>query len=191
MSAVLLVHDDAPHAFALRQTLESLDFRIAAAISGSVPLKSEVVRLAPDLIVICTRSPARALLDGVRAVTESHPRPVVMFANDVCRDTIREAVDAGVSAYVVDGWAPERVAPIIHAACARFDAHQAIKRELATTRMKLSERKLIEKAKGIVMQQRGVAENDAYAALRSMAMQQNLALAEVARRVIAVASLLA
>lgn len=191
MSAVLLVHDQAPHASALRQTLESLRYSIAGELSASDPLAPEVVRLAPDLIVICTQTPTRALLDALRAVAESHPRPVIVFATDPRREMIRDAVDAGVAAYVVEGWAPERVTPIIDAACARFEAHQAVKRELAATLNKLSDRKIIEKAKGIVMQQRGMPEHEAYAALRTMAMQQNLALAEVARRVISIASLLA
>jgi response regulator NasT len=191
MAAVLLVRDEAPHAATLRQTLESLKYTITAELAAPAALKPEVVRLAPDLIVVCSQTPTGALLTALRAVAESHPRPVVIFATDGRRETIREAVDAGVAAYVVEGWAPERVTAIIEAACARFEAHQAIKRELETTRNKLSERKIIEKAKGIVMQQRGLPENDAYGALRSMAMQQNLSLAEVARRVIAVASLLA
>jgi response regulator NasT len=98
---------------------------------------------------------------------------------------------AGVAAYVVDGWAAERVTPIIEAACARFEAYEAVKKQLAATQNKLSERKVIEKAKGIVMQQRALTEDQAYAALRKLAMDQNLALAEVARRVLAVAHLLA
>lgn len=191
MSAVLMVHDGAPHAATLRQTLESLSYDVAGEVAASASLAPEVVRLAPDLIVICTRTPTRTLLDALRSVAESHPRPVIVFATDGRREMIRDAVDVGVAAYVVEGWAPERVTAIIEAACARFEAHQAIKRELASTRNKLSERKIIEKAKGIVMQQRGIPENEAYSALRTMAMQQNLALAEVARRVIAIASLLA
>jgi response regulator NasT len=190
MPTVLLVLDSAPHAATLRETLESLRYKIVSELAMPAALQPEVVRLAPDLIVVCTQSPTAALLTGLRGIADSNPRPIVLFATDDRRDTIREAVEAGVAGYVVEGWAPERVTPIIEAACARFEAHQAIKHELAVTRNKLSERKIIEKAKGIVMQQRGLAENDAYAALRTMAMQQNLALAEVARRVIAVASLL-
>ena len=191
MFAVLLVHDSAPHAAALRHTLESLRYRIAAELQTPSDLHAEVVRHAPDVIVACSLSPSADLLGALHAVADSQPRPVVVFATDGRRDTIRKSVEAGVFAYVVEGWAAERVTPIIEAACARFEAHHAIKRELATTRLKLSERKIIEKAKGIVMLPRGLSENAAYAALRTMAMQQNLALAEVARRVIAVASLLA
>ena len=92
---------------------------------------------------------------------------------------------------MVDGWSPERVTAIIEAAIARFEAYSAVKKELAQTRAKLSERKIVEKAKGIVMQQRGLTEEQAYSSLRKMAMDQSLPLAEVARRVIAVSQLLA
>jgi response regulator NasT len=190
MSAVLLVHDAAPHAPTLRQTLESLHYIIAAELSTPRAVHAEVVRLAPDVIVACSRTPTSVLLDGLRKIAETHPRPVLIFATDGRRETIRESVGAGVAAYVVEGWAPERVTAIIDAACARFEAHQSLRRELATARTQLSDRKIIEKAKGIVMHQRGIPENEAYAALRTMAMQQNLALAEIARRVIALASLL-
>jgi response regulator NasT len=114
-----------------------------------------------------------------------------MFATDPSTTLIRRAVECGVSAYVVDGWAPERLTPIIEAAAARFEAYSAVKQELDHTRNKLSERKVIEKAKGIVMQQRGLTEDQAYSSLRKMAMDQNLPLAEIARRVITVSQLLA
>jgi response regulator NasT len=191
MPTVLLVRDEAPHASTLRETLESLRYRVVAELAVPSALHAETVRVAPDLIIACSRAPTAELLRSLHAVAQSCPRPVIVFATDPRRETIRDAVDAGVAAYVVEGWAPERVTPIIDAACARFEAHQAVKQELAATRSKLSDRKIIEKAKGIVMQQRGLPEDDAYAALRTMAMQQNLAIAEVARRVISVASLLA
>lgn len=189
MSTVVLV-EDTPHP-TLRTTLDRLGYRILAELNDASGLCSVVTRLAPDIVIVATESPNAATLDSVSAVSNSSPRPVVMFARDESRDVIRKAVECGVSAYVVDGWARERLRPIIEAATARFEAHEAVKRELASTRAKLAERKLIEKAKGIVMEQRRLNENDAYGALRKMAMDQNLALAEVARRVIAVAQLLA
>jgi response regulator NasT len=191
MSTVLLAHEGSPRTPSLTTTLKSLQYAILGEVSEPSALHPEVVRLAPDLIIACTQSPSAALIESLYAVSAECPRPVILFANDPRRETIRKAVDAGVAAYVVDGWAPERITPIIEAACARFEAHEAVKQELAATRNKLSERKLIEKAKGIVMQQRGLTEDQAYSALRKMAMDQNLALAEVARRVISVATLLA
>jgi response regulator NasT len=190
MQSILLLVDDASRAASLRHILESLRYRIVDELRDPAALYDAAARHQPDLIVLRTDSPTKPLLDALRSLFEATPRPVILFANDPSRNVIRSAVDAGVAAYVVDGWAAERVTPIIDAACARFEAYDAVRKQLAATQNKLSERKVIEKAKGIVMQQRGLTEDHAYAALRKMAMDQNLELAEVARRVIAVAQLL-
>ena len=191
MTSVVLLTRDAPHAASLKAALETHRYDILSEVGDAASLHTEVVRLAPDLVIVCTHTPDRQMLASLETISDTCPRPVIMFANDPSRDAIRRAVEAGVAAYVVDGWAPERIKPIIDAAWARFDAYTSIKKELASTRAKLAERKIIERAKGIVMEQRKLTEDDAYGALRKMAMDQNLALAEVARRVIAVAQLLA
>ena len=191
MPTLLLMLEPSGNAASLRAALQSSTYSIAAEVSDALRLEAEVVRVAPDVIIACTGSPSERMLDALRALSEKSPRPVVMFANDASRAVIRKTVDAGVAAYVVDGWAAERMAAIIEAACARFDAHQSLRKELRATQTKLAERKVVEKAKGLVMQQRGLTEDEAYSALRRMAMDQNLPLAEVARRVIAVAHLLA
>ena len=191
MQNVLLLAEHTQDSVSLRATLESLRYRIVNELVNASALLDAVRQLAPNVVIVRTHSPSEETLEALHSLSESNPRPVIVFANDSNRDLIRKTVDAGAAAYVVDGWAPERVTPIIDAACARFDLYQSMKKELAATRNKLSERKLIEKAKGIVMQQRGLTEEEAYGALRTMAMDQNLALAEVARRVIAVAQLLA
>jgi response regulator NasT len=190
MQSILLLVDDPARAAPLRNILESLRYRIVDELRDPAALYDAAARHQPDVIVLRTDSPGKPVLDALRSLSEAKPRPVVLFANDPSRNVIRRAVDAGVAAYVVDGWAAERVTPIIEAACARFEAYEAVKKQLAATQNKLSERKVIEKAKGIVMQQRGLTEDQAYTALRKMAMDQNLALAEVARRVLAVAHLL-
>ena len=191
MQKVLLTLEDASHDASLRDTLTDLGYEIIGELTDLRELRTEVARTAPDVIIVRTDTPSESTLESLAAVSASLPRPIVVFAREGSRDLIRKAVECGVAAYVVEGWARERITPIIEAAAARFDAFQAVQRELAATRTKLSERKVIEKAKGIVMEQRGMNENDAYAALRKMAMDQNLALAELARRVIAVAELLA
>jgi response regulator NasT len=157
----------------------------------SAALEQSVVELDPDVIVVSAEAPGAALFESLERLSHTRPKPVVMFAKDPRPETIRRSVACGVSAYVVDGWSPERLTAILEAATARFEAFSAMKRELARTRMKLSERKVVEKAKGIVMQQRGLTEEQAYSSLRKMAMDQGLPLAEVARRVIAVSQLLA
>ena len=191
MQKVLLVLEDIPHDEPLRASLTDLGYEIVGELSDAQQLRTEVARAAPDVIIVRADTPGDAMLDSLASVSAALPRPIVVFAREASRETIRRAVECGVAAYVVEGWARERITPIIEAAVARFDAFQAVQRELATTRTKLSERKLIEKAKGIVMEQRRLTENDAYSALRKMAMDQNLALAEIARRVISVSSLLA
>jgi response regulator NasT len=191
MATLLLLLDTPSDAALLRSALESAAYRIAAEITDPAHLNAEVVRHAPDVLIACTHSPSREMIESLRTLTAASPRPILMFARDTSRDTIRAAVEAGVSAYVVDGWAPSRITAIVEAACARFDAYESVKRELRATQHKLAERKLVEKAKGLVMQQRGMSEELAYSSLRKMAMDQNLTLAEVARRVIAVAHLLA
>lgn len=191
MATFLLLREPSADAASLCTALANTQYRLAGDITEPERLDTETVRVAPDVIIACTGSPSHAMLSALRALSERSPRPVVMFANDPRREVIRKTVDAGVAAYVVDGWAPERVAAIIEAACARFEAYESLKKELRTTQNKLAERKIVEKAKGLVMQQRGVSEDQAYSALRKMAMDQNLTLAEVARRVISIAHLLA
>jgi two-component system, response regulator / RNA-binding antiterminator len=186
---VLLV--PSAHGSLLAAQLSELRYDVLARLSDPGVLRAHVDRLQPDVIIVATDAPTEAMFSSLSAVAATAPLPVVLFARKGTRELIRKAVESGVAAYVVDGWAPERLTPIIEAAIARFEAFNALRQELANTRAKLSERKVIEKAKGIVMQQRKLTEDQAYSALRKMAMDQNLALAEVARRVIAVAQLLA
>jgi two-component system, response regulator / RNA-binding antiterminator len=191
MQSVLLLTQHAPHGPRLRETLESRGYYIVDELRDPIGLHTEVVRLAPDVVVVCTDFLRDEMLSGLRTLSSTAPRPVVVFASDASRQAIRDAIDAGAAAYVVEGWAPERVTPIIEAACARFEAFVAVRKALTAAENRLEERKLVERAKGIVMQQRRLSEEHAYAALRKMAMDQNLTLAEISRRVIDVARLLA
>ncbi len=146
MLRVMLVDDTPERSFYLRLMLERLGYEVVAEISNPRLLHDEVLRLSPDAIIVDTNSPSRDTLENICMVTESCPRPIVMFAHDAGRTSIREAVRAGVNAYVVDGLSPERIAPIVETAVARFEAFQAVKDELAETRSKLSERKLVERS---------------------------------------------
>jgi two-component system, response regulator / RNA-binding antiterminator len=113
-----------------------------------------------------------------------------MFTQDAKKETIREAVRAGVTAYIVDGLAAERIEPIIETAVARFEAFQSVQAELALTRNKLSERKLVDRAKGILMTEKKISEDEAYRLLRKLAMDRNTTLGSVAEQVITFAKLL-
>jgi response regulator NasT len=149
-----------------------------------------VERLAPDVIVIDTESPTRDALEHLVVVSQSSPRPIVMFASDGGNDAIRRAVRAGVSAYVVDGLDAARVDSIVAVACARFDEFQRLKTELADANLKLAERKQVERAKGLLMEQRGISEDEAFHALRRLAMTRKVRLGEAAQQLIDAAELL-
>jgi response regulator NasT len=190
MLRIMLVDDTPERAFYLRLVLERLGYDVVAEISDPRKLHDEVLRLSPDAIIVDTESPSRDTLENLCMITESCPRPIVMFANDPGRESIREAVRVGVTAYVVDGLSPERISPILETALARFEAFQTVKEELARTRTKLDERKLIERAKGILMQEKKIPEDVAYRMLRKLAMDRNLSLAAIAEQVITVAKLL-
>lgn len=191
MLKVMIVDEVMERAEALRRALVQSGYEVIAYIPSAFDLHRQVSSLQPDIVIIETDSPDRDTLENICVVSRDDPRPVVLFTHDGDGEKIRAATQAGVSAYVVNGMAAERVGPIIDAAVARFEQFQALKRELDEVEQKLADRKVIERAKGILMQSRKLSEEDAYRALRKQAMENNARLAEVARQVIAVAGLLA
>ena len=187
---ILVVDESAVRAEMLRAALLQAGYDVAASLSSPVALLGTIERLQPDVIVIDVDSPSRDVLEHLVMVTQHTPRPIVMFATDGSPAAIREATRAGVSAYVVDGLDRKSIKAIVDAAVARFEEFQALRTRLAEANLKLSERKLVEKAKGLLMRRRGLDEDAAYAALRKMAMDRSLKLADVAQRVIDAAELI-
>jgi response regulator NasT len=187
---VLVVDDAVERAETIVRALAGAGYEVAALVPSSADLYAEAERLKPDVVIIDVDSPDRDTLEHLAVLSSSAPRPVVMFTQDDDSDKIREAVRAGVSAYIVDGLEGARVKPILEVAIARFEQFQALRRELDETGEKLAERKLIERAKGLLMQGRGLSEEDAYRALRRQAMENNTRLADVARQVVSIAGLL-
>ena len=165
-----LAEDLEERAETLRDGLERAGHEVVASLSSPLELLRAVERLRPEVIVIDTESPTRDVLEHLVIVSQSSPRPIVMFASDSGGEAIREAVRAGVSAYIVDGLDAGRVNTIVEVACARFDELQRLKVELAEANLKLSERKLVERAKGLMMKSRSISEDEAYHALRKLAM---------------------
>jgi two-component system, response regulator / RNA-binding antiterminator len=191
---ILVVDESDERAALLGEALSAAGHEVVASLSSPLELLRAVDALHPDVIVIDTESPTRDVLEHVVIVSQSSPRPIVMFASDAGGAAIRDAVQAGVSAYVVDGLDASRVNSIVEVACARFEEYQRefqrLKIELAEANLKLSERKLVERAKGLLMQSRGVSEDEAYHALRKLAMSKKQRLGDVAQQVIDTAGLL-
>lgn len=190
MLKVMIVDEVPERAHTLEHALAATGYEVIAYVTSAFDLHSQVRSLQPDIVIIDTDSPDRDTLEHLCVVSRDEPRPVIMFTHDGDSAKIRAATQAGVSAYVVDGMSDERIRPILDAAVARFEQYQALKRELEGTELKLADRKVIERAKGILMKTRGLSEEDAYRALRRKAMESSSPLAAVARQVISLAQLL-
>jgi two-component system, response regulator / RNA-binding antiterminator len=187
---VLLVTDTDKPIGDLRDQLARLGYDMLAEVAAPSALHAAVESQKPDVVIIDTESPSRDTLEQLAVMNKAAPRPVLMFSNDADQQFIRAAVGAGVTAYSVEGLAPERLAPIIEVALARF-AHEAqLRTRLAQVESELAERKVIDRAKRLLMDRRNLSENDAYATLRKRAMDQGVKVAEIARQLLAVADLL-
>jgi len=187
----MLVDDFSPRTALVREALCAAGCEVVAQVASVADIAQRVQDLKPDVIIIDTDSPSRDTLEHLCLVNRDNPRPIVMFTHDGDGDKIRSAIRAGVNAYIVGGLASERIGPIMDAAIASFNEFQAMRGELEQTKTRLSERKVIEQAKGLVMERRGFTEDEAYRALRKMSMDRGLPLAEVARRLIDAGELLA
>ncbi len=163
---------------------------IVAVLPAGMFLPEQLAQIQPDLIIVDAESQARDTLEHVVMATRDERRPIVLFTDDDDTSHVRDAIAAGVAAYVVAGLAAERVKPVLEVALARFQHEEALRAELADARTQLSDRKTIERAKGLLMQRQGLSETEAYARLRKAAMDKGLKLAEVAQRIIDVADLL-
>ncbi len=187
---VMVVDESAQREGLLIEALEKEGYEVVARVPSAANLFEEVLAVAPDIVIVDMESPDRDMLEQMRSLHDAHPKPVVMFADDGDSNMIRDAVRAGVSAYVVDGMSPERLKPILDVAVARFHEYQELKRELEQTRSSLNERKILDRAKGILMDKRGYSEREAYEALRKQAMNTNKRIVEIAQNIIEAAELL-
>lgn len=189
MLRVLLVNDTDKPIAALEQALAQAGYEVLPPVPAAGLLRT-VQAQAPDVVILDVDSPSRDTLEQLAMLDRHAPRPVVMFSADGDARLIREAVAAGVAAYVVDGLAPARLAPVLQVALARFERQSHVRQRVDELEQKLLDRKDIDRAKGLLMDRRGMSETEAYAALRQQAMKQGLKLADVARRILAMADLL-
>ncbi|WP_404302622.1 ANTAR domain-containing response regulator [Alicycliphilus denitrificans] len=174
----------------LRIGLLQHGFNLVAVLPTDMLLGAHLAQLQPDLVIVDAESEARDTLEHVVLATRDAPRPIVLFTDDEDTTHVKDAMAAGVTAYIVAGLAPQRIRPILEVALARFAHEQALRTELVQAHTALHERKLIERAKGLLMQRQGLSEQAAYEKLRKTAMDKGLKLGEVARRMLDMAELL-
>jgi response regulator NasT len=185
MLRVLLVTDTNKPIGDLREALTRLGYHMLAEVATPAALPAVVASERPDVVIIDTESPSRDTLEHLAVMNRTAPRPVLMFSTDGNQQLIRSAVDAGVTAYLVEGMASARLAPILEVALARFEHEEKLRQRLAKVEHELADRKLIDRAKRLLMDNRKLSEQDAYASLRRRAMDQGIRLAEVARQLLA------
>jgi response regulator NasT len=190
MLRILVIDESRVRAAELCGGLAMAGHQVAAVLPSALDLTAQIERIKPDIILIETDSPSRDTLENLAVMDRDMPRPVIILTPEDDTDVIRAAFKAGVSAYVVDNLDLARLKPIIDVAIARFESYQSLKQELAAATRKLSDRKVVEQAKGILMKTRGLAEDEAYAALRNLAMERAQPLAKVAGDLLAMAKLL-
>ncbi|MBX2832932.1 MAG: ANTAR domain-containing protein [Rhodospirillales bacterium] len=181
---ILVIDENPDRAAIVERGLVEGGYTRVSRIGTSFNLVERIQVLAPDIIIIDLENPDRDTLEQMFQVSRAIARPIAMFVDQSDNNMIREAVEAGVSAYVVDGLRQDRIRPIVEMAISRFGAFDQLRRERDEAKAKLSERKLIDRAKGLLMQEKGLSEEDAYNLLRKNAMKQNRKIFEIAQSVI-------
>jgi len=189
--SILIIDENRIRASVIEAGLREAGYERLTLIHDVSGIARRIADLEPDVIVIDLGNPNRDMLENMFQLSKAVQRPIAMFVDQADAASIEAAVEAGVSAYVVDGLKQERVKPILDMAISRFNAFSRMSRELEAVRSELESRKVIDRAKGILMATRGLSEPDAYALLRKAAMDQNRKIVEIAESLITAAGLLA
>jgi response regulator NasT len=189
--SILVIDENRLRAAVIEAGLRDAGYTNLTVVHDVAGIARRIADLSPDVIVIDLENPNRDVLESMFQLSRAVNRPIAMFVDRSDQAAIEAAVDAGVSAYVVDGLKRERVKPILDMAISRFNAFARMARELDDARSQLESRKLVDRAKGILMKTRGMSESDAYALLRKTAMNQNRKISEIAESLITAAGLLA
>lgn len=187
---ILVVDANPLRAAIIEEGLREAGFRDIVLIRATNGLVAEIERHDPDVVVIDLEDPSRDALADMFLVSSHVRRPITMFVDQSDSASIEAAVEAGVSAYIVDGLKKERMQPILQTCISRFNAFRKLREELDEARSQLEERKLIDKAKGIVMRLKGLPEEEAYALMRRTAMNEKRKLVDIARSIITAAEVL-
>jgi response regulator NasT len=181
---ILVIDEDPDRAAIVERGLVESGYARVSRIGTSHNLVERIQALAPDIIIIDLENPDRDTLEQMFQVSRAIARPIAMFVDQSDASMIQEAVSAGVSAYVVDGLRQDRIRPIVDMAISRFNVFDQLRRERDEAQAKLNERKLIERAKGLLMKEKGLSEEESYNLLRKNAMKQNRKIYEIAQSII-------
>ena len=188
--SIAVVEDDATRALLIAESLRTAGNVRVHVLTGRNDLAADIRERNPDIVLIDILNPSRDTLEALALASGPLERPVAMFVDRSDENLTRAAIEAGVSAYVVDGLRPERLKPILDAAMTRFNMFSRMRTELETTKRALEERKAIDRAKGMIMKARGIGEDEAYALMRKTAMDQGKRVADVAQALVTAAGLL-
>jgi two-component system, response regulator / RNA-binding antiterminator len=187
---IAIVDESATRAAVIREGLAVIDECELFVITERRGLVAQIGEIAPDIVLIDLGNPSRDVLEEYFAVSRALARPIAMFVDKSDAESIAASVEAGVSAYVVDGMAAHRIRPLLDLAVRRFNAFARLESDLAEAKGKLAERETIDRAKRIMMDTRGFGEPQAYAELRKAAMDQNRRIADIAEAVVTAHKLL-
>jgi response regulator NasT len=188
---ILVIDENRIRASIIEAGLRDAGHERVTVVHDVTGIAKRIAEIEPDVIVIDLENPNRDMLENMFQLSRVVKRPIAMFVDRSDTASIEAAVDAGVSAYIVDGLRQERVKPILDMAISRFNAFSRMARELEEARSELESRKVIDRAKGLLMKSRGLSEEAAYALLRTTAMNQNRKISDIAQSLITAASLLA
>ena len=188
--SVLVVDENVARAAIIEAGVREAGHANVTVIHDVTGLARRIAVIAPDVIVIDLENPNRDLLESLFQLSRAVQRPIAMFVDRSDRASMEAAIDAGVSAYVVDGLRQERIKPILDMAISRFNAYSRMVRELEDARSELEGRKVIDRAKAILMKSKGITEDEAHALLRKTAMNQNRKMSELTQSLVLAAGLL-
>jgi response regulator NasT len=188
--SIVVVEKDRDRALTIVDGLREAGAHDVLVIADEIGLGRRIAERNPDLVLIDAGNPSRDAIEELTLASAPLQRPVAMFVDESDGALTRAAIEAGVSAYVVAGLRADRIKPVLDAAIARFRMMHKLRAELAETRRALEERKLVDRAKGILMRAKGIGEDEAYALMRKAAMDQGRKLADVAQALVTAAELL-
>lgn len=188
--SVLVIDENQIRASIIEAGLYDAGYQKVSIINELNGIARHIERIQPDVIVIDLENPNRDMLESLFTLTRSIERPIAMFVDKSDKQSTEAAIDAGVSAYVIDGMKKERVKPVLEMAISRFKAFRRMQQELEDVKSELQDRKIIDQAKAILMESKDISENEAYQLLRSTAMNQNRKMSDIAQSLVTASKLL-